>query len=55
MTMFALIAAIIAAVAWAMQTIGDGIDDPWAWVFAVLFFLALGGIDKIVLPFNRKP
>lgn len=38
--MFALIALVVAAVAWAMQVIGDGLDNPWAWLFAVLVFLA---------------
>lgn len=39
--MFALIAAVIAAVAWALIVIGDGIANPWAWLFATLFFIGL--------------
>jgi hypothetical protein len=38
--MFALLALVVAAVAWAFQVLGDGLDNPWAWLFAVLALLA---------------
>lgn len=34
----AVIATLIAVVAWAVQVLGDGIEDPWAWLFAILAF-----------------
>lgn len=38
--MLALIALIIAAVAWGIDVLGDGLHDPWAWLFAAVAFLA---------------
>jgi hypothetical protein len=38
--MFAVLAVLVAVVAWAIQSLGDGIEDPFAWVFAILALIA---------------
>jgi len=39
--MLAFIAFIVFLVAWAVHVLGDGLTDPWAWIFAGLALLAL--------------
>jgi hypothetical protein len=39
--LFAIVALFIAVIAWAQQAMGDGLTNPWAWLFAALaFFIA---------------
>jgi hypothetical protein len=50
---FGLVAALIAVVAWAIIVLGDGVFDPWPWIFAVLAFMALQLAFGYVGPLRR--
>lgn len=53
----AAIATLIAVVAWAVQVLGDGITDPWAWIFACVAFgfasLAVAFVTGPGIPWRR--
>jgi hypothetical protein len=51
---FAVIAVIIALIAWAFQAIGDGVENPWAWLFAVLAFIGAHLVYNNPEPFRRR-
>jgi hypothetical protein len=51
--MFALAALVVAAIAWFIQAFGDGLENPWAWLFAVLGLIALHLAFAIAVPLDR--
>jgi hypothetical protein len=36
----ALAAFVVAVIAWFIQAFGDGLENPWAWLFATLALIA---------------
>lgn len=55
LSMFAIIAVFIAVVAWAVHVLGDGLNDPWAWAFAVLAFIAAELVTRTTWPPRWRP